>query len=375
MGKVGHLQPYGDGWRIFVERRGRKRTEVFRGTRRAAEIRAAQIAAEMGVSDPYPDDVTVEDYWREVFPSRPSNRGRPRSSATMAYYADQMRLNILPKIGSERLRDLSHEQLSEVVRSSSAPVNTKRTLMAVLRSAYDDGLMPRKPLERRVALDKRTKARYSPWTPEEALEALQALMGRDSDLALYAVAGLSGLGMEEALGLRWRDVQLSPPAFRVSWTYTDRGGHVEAVKNAHRARTVPVLVAGRGYLASQAVPDPHDLAAHEARMDSRIIPLRGDVLYKRWKAACADLGLRFIPPSNLRHTSDTLMLAAGVRSELNDKMHGRSNPKVTYSAYYRPSHEDMEEAAQILGAFMAESHTSAHQRVENLSQGQNDIPF
>ena len=358
MAKIGHIQPYKDGWRIFVERRGKKRTEVFRGSRREAEIRAAQIAAEMGVANPYPR-MTLEEYWSAIFPTRLSNRGRPRAKTTMAYYASQMERNVLPKIGSELLGELTHEQLAEVIRSSSSPVNTKRTLMAVMRSAYDDGLVPQRPLERRVAVQKKHKAPYFPWTAREAYMGLEALMGYDDALALYAIGGLSGLGMEEALGLRWADVVASPPHFSVLWTYTDVGGHTPWPKNDYRQRKVPVLVMGRGFLLSRkASADPME----------RVVPMRGDTLYKKWKKALAELGLRYTPPSMLRHASDTIMLGADVGGELNDKLHGRSNPSVTYASYFRPSLEELEEAAQKMASAMSE-HTLAQSDVDNLSQG------
>ena len=61
---------------------------------------------------------------------------------------------------------------------------------------------------------------------------------------------------------------------------------------------------------------------------------------------CDRCGLRFIPPSMLRHTSDTLMLSSGVDPELNAKMHGRTDPATAYLHYYRPGLGLQEEAAR-----------------------------
>lgn len=355
MPKVGHIATYKDGYRIFVERHGKKRTEVFRGTYREAEIRAAQIAAEMGVPSAYPEDITLKDYWEEVFPDRLSNRGKPRSRNTFLYYAAQMKKNILPKLGHEKLNDITHEQLAEVIRSSTAPTNTKRTLMAVLRSAYDDGLMKDKPLDRRVPTRKNPKKKYEPWNPLEAQEALEKLTAYPQ-LKAYAVLGLSGLGMEEALGLRWKDIHEEPPYLSISHTYTDTGGHLKTTKNDFRTRIAPIFVLGRDFILQyklENTPTEASSLAETAKLirsweQTRAIPLRGDTLYKTWKKALNELDIRYIPPSNLRHTSDTLALDSGVRSELNDKLHGRTNPTVTYSSYYRPSLEEMEEAAQLI---------------------------
>jgi len=91
-------------------------------------------------------------------------------------------------------------------------------------------------------------------------------------------------------------------------------------------------------------------AEREGRLDewgeSRIIPFTSSGFYRRWRKETSKLGLRPIPPSMLRHTSDTLGITAGVDAELNAKMHGRTNPQTTYAHYYRPDLGVMEEASR-----------------------------
>lgn len=55
-----------------------------------------------------------------------------------------------------------------------------------------------------------------------------------------------------------------------------------------------------------------------------------------WRAALESAGVRYIPPDMLRHTTDTLMLAAGVAPDVDDKIHGRSEHTSTYRNYFRP---------------------------------------
>ena len=74
--------------------------------------------------------------------------------------------------------------------------------------------------------------------------------------------------------------------------------------------------------------------------------MRGDVLSRRWSRALRDIGVREIPPDMLRHTSDTLMLDAGMPRDMVDRIHGRSSHTVTYGSYYRPSPEEMERALE-----------------------------
>lgn len=80
--------------------------------------------------------------------------------------------------------------------------------------------------------------------------------------------------------------------------------------------------------------------------------MRGDVLYHRWRRELEARGLRYTPPSHLRHASDTMALQSGVPADLNDRMHGRASHSTTYEHYYRPSLGDMDEAARAVAERM-----------------------
>lgn len=255
----------------------------------------------------------------------PSNRGTPRSPGTLDYYDKQMRANISPLLGDVPVGEISHAMVRRCVESSSAPLNTRRTLSAVLRSAYDWGLMDEEPMRRRVPVHQPHRERMDAWSLMEAQRALEGLTG---PILAYCVLGLSGLRKCEALGLRGEDV--SGGVAHVLWTYTDTGGHVPRAKNAHSERWVPLL------------PHPEGLL----RVEGRVVPMRGDVLSRRWSRALRDIGVREIPPDMLRHTSDTLMLDAGMPRDMVDRIHGRSSHTVTYGSYYRPSPEEMERALE-----------------------------
>lgn len=86
--------------------------------------------------------------------------------------------------------------------------------------------------------------------------------------------------------------------------------------------------------------------------EGRIVPYGNSALHKRWKAACEALGLRFIPPDMLRHTSETLMQAAGVQDTLVSRLHGHTELKTDYRHYMRPGIEAAERAAQEVHKIM-----------------------
>lgn len=354
--RIGSISDNGDGsWRVRVSRGcrtdGARRTvrETVWGTRAQAEARCAQIAAELGRSGAYGDSMTFGE-WYDIFIASPSNRGTPRAANSVRSY-EQAMAYLRPLLSHRTLSSLRHEELAAIVRGAGNPVNVKACLRAILRAAYDAGLMDWKAFERRVPVRHATSRKKEPWTRFEAMEALAAPLS--DDLRAYLVLGLSGLRMEEALGLRAADVRreevyswltgemVETVTARVAWTYTDVGGHVEALKNAQSARVVPVLPQGRAWLLGRC-----------DGLEGRVVPLRGDTLYRRWRRELSALGLRFIPPSALRHTSDTLMISAGVEPDLNARIHGRSNVSTTYEHYYRPDVAVMEAAMNKVGAIL-----------------------
>lgn len=375
MRPVGHVEPVGEGrWRVEVERGfrtdGSRRREyrTVTGTQAEAQIVAASLAASMGRSEAYGDSVTL-DQWYRVFRDRPTNRGTPKAANTLDYYDREMARNISPALGSVPLSRITHEMLVACVRSSPSPNGTKLTLRAVLRAAYDDGLLPERPMDRRIPVHVEPRPRHDPWSRFEAMEALAAPW-EDPRLAAYLVLGLSGLRKEEALGARPLDIsdsttysvvtgdEVRTMVVDVRWTRTARGGHVEALKNGQSARTVPVLVPGRQLLRA-AMRETREAALRnggpsmlEWWASSPVVDMPPTTFDHRWVRALEDMGLRPIPPKLLRHTSTTLMETAGVGHDLADKMHGRSDHGVAYRNYYRPDAALMEEAAGRVGELL-----------------------
>lgn len=381
MRPVGHIEPLGDGrWSVEVERGyrsdGTRRREyrTVSGTYADAQIVAASMASAMGRSDAYGDSVTLLAWYNDVFRDRPTNRGTPKATNTLYYYDREMARNIAPMLGAVPLSRITHEMCAACVRASSSPNGTKLTLRAVLRAAYDDGLIPERPMDRRIPVHVEPRPAHEPWSRFEAARALAAEWP-DPRLAAFCVLGLSGLRKEEALGARPLDVSLSSTysvatgesvesmVVGVRWTRTARGGHVDALKNGQSARVVPVVVPGRELLSASlrslresaiaGCRDDAERAAEALSWAQRpIVDMPYTAFDYRWGKALRDMGLRFIPPKVLRHTSTTIMETAGVSHDLADKMHGRSDHGVAYRNYYRPDAALMEDAAGRVAAVL-----------------------
>lgn len=370
--RVGSIRRVGDAWRIAVQRGvrpdGSPRVSyaTVRGSRAQAELKAALMAQEMGRPSALAPSMTLREYFEGVFPLKPSVRGTPRCNATMRRYRDDMR-HPLEVIGDRPLNELRHAEIAAAVQGSPSPKNTKASLRAVLRSAYDDELMDEMPFSRRVPTHRERREQAQPWTRFEvagffaAIDSTPLNPSEDRDsLEAYAILGLCGLSKSEALGIRPMDIreetaysfatgrQVETMTVTVAMTYTDADGLKEWAKNDHRKRTVPVPPVFRDRLRrllSISRAEADDPAAWAA---SRIVAKRGDSLVRDWSALLKRLGVRRIPPNMLRHTTDTLALTAGVSPDLNDKMHGRSEHTSTYSHYFRPDLGAMDDAARAL---------------------------
>lgn len=361
---TGQLEQRGGVWRVRVRSAdGTDVSRTYRGiTRQEAEARKVALVRSLGGFESAADaDMTLADYYWGVFRDKPSVRGKPRAKATTMWYDDAMRKYVLPTLGGVRLRDVTHSMVRGVIYAAASPANCKRTLSAVLRSAYDDGLLDERPLDRRVPVHREKRPQALPWSRFEAMAALEAAQDAPADIELYCILGLSGLRKEECLGVRPVDIreqstysvvtgeEVRTMTVSVGHVFTDRDGWVEGAKNDFSVRTVPVLAVGRDRVRVR-LDELRARAAAEDRAEEwaqgRLIPFTSSGFYRRWKRWCERAGLRPIPTNMLRHTSDTLMLTAGVEADLSDRMHGRTEHSSTYGSYFRPDVALMEQASR-----------------------------
>lgn len=251
--------------------------------------------------------------------------------------------NVLPAIGHVPPSRITHGDVKATVQAS----------------AYDDELMDERPFRRRITMPQRRKPQRAPWTAQEATAALGAMRGRQ--LEAYLILGLSGLRTEESLGISPAGIVPQATYDLVTGTevrtltlvvrrkYTDADGLVDEAKNEASVRERPAIVARRDRLpaiVASTSPDPGDPVVVDAWRRSHLLPPSDDTLYKRWKAELDALGLRIIPPGMLRHTSKTLVQAAGLPDTVTSRFHGHAELKTDYGNYMRPGAATMGDAAR-----------------------------
>ena len=371
MADVGHVRKLADGKYWVKVQHGyrsdgkpRVKTATVYGTEREARMRAAELAQQMGASLACGDNLTLSDYYWRVFRLGNSNRGKPRSKSTLRMYDAEFAKHIEPVVGDMRLNDIKHAHIRRCVEDSPCQDRTKRVLRAVLRKAYDDEFLEEEPFRRRVPTRTVKKEQVQPWTVPEAAEALEAFRAVDPRLEMYLIYGLSGMRKEEALGQRPCDYvvtraydvatgeMVDTEQFRIKQVYTAEDG-VKETKTDFSERAVPVLYVARGrfreLLAStrpdtRGMPERAAEAAMKGWLAARVVSISN--FNRSWRRAVARLGLRYVPPDLLRHTSETIMQAAALPDTLVSRMHGHTDVRTDYRHYLRPGADSMEMAAR-----------------------------
>lgn len=351
--RLGSKRRRPDGsWEVRVTH-GRRRDGSSRSVSRVvateAEADAAivALAAEMGRSPSMGDPMTVDAYFWGIFIPR---KEAVRTRATVDFYTSAYRTHV-----AETFADLPLDAVPKAtirtwaaqLPAQSAPAYV-RALRAILRSAWEDGLIPDEPMRSRLDLPSRDTRPAPVWTAEQAAEALSRLRGADVEPLALVMVG-AGLSASESRALSWSDLSADCSEVTVAGAYTQRDG-MKGPKNARRYRTVPVLGVCAARLRELRSEGPLVLNRRGQRMGPGTVARRWAAL---WEGGTME-GVPRIPMNRLRATHETLMLRAGVPDALNSAIHGHSQ-KVAYSHYLAPVSADAARAARVANGLVESS--------------------
>lgn len=183
-----------------------------------------------------------------------------------------------------------------------------------------------------------------PFLPARSRSASSSARSRLTGLyALYGVVVLTGLRRGEALGLRWADVDLDEGVLHVRQQVVAVGTEVRIGPPKTKAgeRTVALSEATVAMLREhQARQRPERLMWGEAWHDSGHVftyedgrMLRPDHVTHLFRRLAKEAGLPLIRLHNLRHTSASLALAAGVPMKVVSDRLGHSSESITSALY------------------------------------------
>lgn len=287
--------------------------------------------------------------------------------STWKSYESYVRLHIVPRIGSVRLRDLSATHVNQVMRqmeeSGLAP-RTRNYVRAVLRKALNDAID-----SDLIASNAAAKARSArqqsqqidPLSPEEVVTLLKRT--RNHWLGpLIHVAVATGLRQGELLGLRWRDVNFDDPSITVrnSLSRVDGSFQFTSPKTEKSARTVFLDPSAVQALRRQKEQQEHATLVAADWEDWGLVfsTTRGtpqfasNVTHRVQKLMqAADVPRKTF--HNLRHSAASLLYANGADIKMIQDVLGHSQISLTANTYTHLGEAMKRDAASKMGAALS----------------------
>ena len=260
--------------------------------------------------------------------------------------------------------------LSEISAYTGRPLSarTVRYVHSVVKRALDDavnwGRLARNPAAR--ATPPSAKAAKAPkpttWTAAELREFLDSVRGARF-YPLWLLVATTGVRRGEAIGLRWRDLDLDGASMAVTNARVAVGrevvdsppksGHGRAV--ALDTATVAALRAHRKAQAAEqlALGPAYETTGYVFTWeDGR--PLHPDYVSAAFRRAVARLDVQTIRLHDLRHTWASLALGAGVNPKIVSERLGHATVGFTLDVYSHVMPGLQEDAAATVAALVVD---------------------
>ncbi len=271
-----------------------------------------------------------------------------RRPATYALYEMNIRLYLIPGLGTRRLNRLSVAAVQMFLNQrlekgdSVRKVQIMRTVLsAALTRAVREELIPRN-VARLVELPQWQRGTIRPWTADEAKQFLGAARS-DPLYPAFVLLILYGLRRGEALGLRWTDIDFEAGTIQVRQQLQRIQGQLilGPVKTRAGQRDMPLLDLAREALEGQAAQQ----VAHRADMGSAwpatdLVfttrtgrPVEPRNFVRSFRRICDSNKLRTIKVHHLRHVVASLLKDLHVPARDAQAILGHSRISTTLEIY------------------------------------------
>ena len=300
-----------------------------------------------------------------------------RAQATYIQYRQMCTLHIIPHLGKKRVEEVRRFDIQNLInikklQSKTASVNssnnesqtvlsrnTLRLIKAVLHSAYNDairdGIVTVNPATH-IELPRQMKALPISLTKDETRRFLE--FADKSELAeLWNFMFITGARLSEALGVRWRDFDLTRKKVQIAGQLARKEGNLVYVAGTktNQIRTIQLpdrLVVQLKELKTKqlisGLSDPDEIVflnCYGRRLDQKYVNTR-------LRELCGEAKVRVISPHKIRHTMATLLM-----SEIGDihtvqKILGHSQIALTANLYAHGTDEAQRRAVNTLEDFL-----------------------
>lgn len=270
---------------------------------------------------------------------------------TKRSYEQVIRLHIKPHIGTKRLDRLTAEDIRRMEkavqeRSERFAQLAHAVLGKSLKQALIEGHIARNPIDA-VKPPQYIAKQRSAFTAEIATRLIQTAFARGHiEGTMWAMAFSTGTRRSELIGVEWARVNLDEGYVDLGWQlqrmkkgWTPPAGFEARQcsgtlwwtrpKSKAGSRVVPLLPvmveALRQLKDIDTGLNPHNLVWHHD--DGR--PITPEEFHSGWKALLADAEVPDAPAHSIRHTTATLLQAAGVDDQTRELLLGHSSAAVT----------------------------------------------
>ncbi|MED4764129.1 tyrosine-type recombinase/integrase [Brevibacillus laterosporus] len=294
------------------------------------------------------------DDWLEVY-KKPNVK-----PITYSVQERNARLNILPRWGKYRLKDITRTEYQKWINKLREHYSegTVRRIHSIFSNAINDAvyefrIIRENPIQRikiPKEVSKENDVRH--FTKEQLnhfLESLQTPQKKakykhsQQYYALFTLIARTGIRIGEALALTWDDLAgdrltinktlvyplnsepyISTPKSKTSGRTIKLDGHTVKVMRRHKINQNEVILRYENYLASESSLMFHQ---HDGRW------LRTNVVRDYFKEVCKRVGIPVLSPHALRHSHAVHLLEAGANIKYVSERLGHASVKVTADTY------------------------------------------
>jgi len=324
-----------------------KRRQVSRSgfpTKRAAQEALVDLLARQDAEIAEVHRLSVASYLGQWLENKRKIRPTTRRG-----YESHVRLYLRPQLGRILLADLRPHHLDAMYSDLLAgegrgPATVQRihaTLRTALNAAVKRRLIPWNPAMH-VELPAAEKPDTAVWTSQQLGHFLDEVAGHRL-YALFHLVALAGLRRGEALGLRWVDIDIVATNLRVVQQLLDTGGELRfgPPKTRSGVRIVPLDAGSIEVLRQHRVRQNEEhVAWGDAWVDRGLVftrengeMIRPDYLSHLFVRLATEANLPPIRLHDLRHTSASLALAAGIPMKVVSQRLGHSSIAITADLY------------------------------------------
>jgi len=366
-----------------------KRRQLTRGgfaTRSEARAALREMLLSGSASDVASHRLTVAEYLKQWLEGK-----RALRPSTLKSYQDHLRLYLVPHLGHLRLKDLSAAHVDQMITSIASgshralTATTIHHIHATLRTALNAAVRRRLLAYNpalQVELPVVDREPVTVWTHEQLAHFLTSAHG-DRLQVLYYLVALTGLRRGEVLGLRWSDVDLDRKLVSVRQQVVQVSGHLYIGPPKTRAgrRVVPLDQAtAHALLAHRTAQEQERVAWGDSRLDSGLVftredgsALSPDYVTRYFRTLSRRAGLPEIRFHDLRHTSASIALTAGVAMKVVSERLGHSTTGITADLYTHVNPAVAQDAADAIARLVAEGReATAASNVSEMLDGALD---